>query len=61
VATELALIAAFVYLPPLQAVIGTAAFPAWLWLPLLAPGPALLLVDDRVRRTVASHRKEGRS
>jgi P-type Ca2+ transporter type 2C len=42
VAAELAAIAAVVYLPALQAVIGTAPFPAWLWLPLLAaaPGPA---------------------
>jgi P-type Ca2+ transporter type 2C len=46
IATEIALIAAIVYLPPLQAVIGTAAFPAWLWLPLLAATPTLLAIDE---------------
>jgi P-type Ca2+ transporter type 2C len=46
IATELALIAAIVYLPPVQAAIGTAAFPAWLWLPLLAVSPTLLLIDE---------------
>jgi P-type Ca2+ transporter type 2C len=46
VASELAVIAAVVYLPPLQAVIGTAPFPAWLWLPLLAVAPTLLLIDE---------------
>jgi hypothetical protein len=46
VAAELAVIAAVVYLPALQAVIGTAPFPAWLWLPLLAAAPVLLLIDE---------------
>jgi P-type Ca2+ transporter type 2C len=46
IATELALIAAIVYLPPVQAVIGTAAFPAWLWLPLFAATPTLLAIDE---------------
>jgi P-type Ca2+ transporter type 2C len=46
IATELALIAAIVYLPPVQAVIGTAAFPAWMWLPLFAATPTLLVIDE---------------
>jgi P-type Ca2+ transporter type 2C len=46
IGTELALIAAIVYLPPLQAIIGTAAFPAWLWIPLLAATPTLLAIDE---------------
>lgn len=54
VATELAFIALIVYAPPAQAVVGTAPFPAWLWAPLLACSPALLLVDEvrkwRLRR-----------
>ena len=54
IASELAVIAAVVYLPPLQAVIGTAAFPLVLWLPLLAFSPLLMLLDEarkaRVRR-----------
>jgi P-type Ca2+ transporter type 2C len=46
VATELVFIAVIVYAPPAQAIVGTAPFPAWLWLPLLACSPALLLVDE---------------
>jgi P-type Ca2+ transporter type 2C len=46
IGTEVALIAAIVYLPPLQAIIGTAAFPAWLWIPLLAATPTLLAIDE---------------
>jgi P-type Ca2+ transporter type 2C len=46
IASELAVIAALVYLPPLQAVVETAAFPAWLWLPLLAVAPTLLVIDE---------------
>jgi P-type Ca2+ transporter type 2C len=46
VASELAVVAAIVYLPPLQAVVGTAPFPAWLWLPLLAVAPTLLVIDE---------------
>lgn len=55
VASELAVIAAVVYLPPLQAVVGTAAFPAWLWLPLLAMAPALLIIDE-VRKALHRYR-----
>jgi P-type Ca2+ transporter type 2C len=54
IASEVAVILAIVYLPPLRAVIGTAPFPPWLWLVLLAAAPTLLFVDEvrkaRVRR-----------
>jgi P-type Ca2+ transporter type 2C len=46
VATELVFIAVIVYAPPAQAIVGTAPFPAWLWLPLLACAPVLLVVDE---------------
>jgi P-type Ca2+ transporter type 2C len=46
IASELLVIAAIVYLPPFQAVIGTAAFAAWLWLPLVALSPLLLVIDE---------------
>jgi P-type Ca2+ transporter type 2C len=55
VAFELALIAAIVYVPPFQTLIGTAAFPAWLWVPLLGLAPTLLLVDE-VRKAVLRYR-----
>lgn len=59
IATELAVIAAVVYLPPLQALVGTAAFPAWHWLVVLAAAP-LLLVADELRKALV-HRLPGRS
>jgi P-type Ca2+ transporter type 2C len=55
IASELAVIAAIVYLPPLQRVVGTAPFPGWLWLPLLAVAPLLLVVDE-ARKTLVRHR-----
>jgi P-type Ca2+ transporter type 2C len=55
VASELAVIAAVVYLPPLQRVIGTAPFPTWLWLPLLAAAPVLLFIDE-VRKALLRYR-----
>ncbi len=58
IASELAVIVAIVYLPPLQAVIGTAAFPAWLWLPLLATAPLLLVIDE-VRKAAIRRRARG--
>ena len=62
VASELVLIVAFVYLDPLAAVIGTGPFAAWLWVPLLALSPLLLLVDEvrkglRARRTRSAARR----
>jgi magnesium-transporting ATPase (P-type) len=46
VASEVAVIAAIVYVPWLQRVIGTAAFPAVGWLWLLLGIPILPLVDE---------------
>jgi magnesium-transporting ATPase (P-type) len=53
-ASELAVILAIVYLPPLQAVIGTAALPLVAWVPLLAISPLLMLLDEA--RKAASRR-----
>ena len=61
IASELLVIAAIVYLPPLQAVIGTAPFPAWLWLPLLAAAPALLVIDEARKALVHRAGQEVRS
>jgi P-type Ca2+ transporter type 2C len=55
IASELLVIAAIVYFPPLQRLIGTAPFPAWLWLPLLAAAPTLLIIDE-FRKALARHR-----
>jgi P-type Ca2+ transporter type 2C len=55
VGTELVFIAVIVYLPPAQAVVGTAPFPAWLWVVLLACAPVLLVVDE-VRKAVLRRR-----
>jgi P-type Ca2+ transporter type 2C len=51
VLTEVVFIAVIVYFPPAQAVVGTAPFPAWLWLPLFACAPLLLVVDE-VRKAI---------
>ncbi|MTV25378.1 cation-transporting P-type ATPase [Nitriliruptoraceae bacterium ZYF776] len=60
VASEVLVILAIVYLPPLQRVIGTAPFPGWLWLVLLAVSPTLLVADEArkwlVRRRPTSSR-----
>jgi len=55
IATELLLIAAIVYVPFLQDVIGTAAFAPGNWLFLAAWAPALLLVDE-ARKALVRHR-----
>jgi P-type Ca2+ transporter type 2C len=55
IASELAIILAIVYVPPVQRIIGTAPFPAWMWLPLLAVAPALLVIDE-VRKAVVRRR-----
>ena len=52
---KLLVIAAIVYFPPLQRLIGTAPFPAWLWLPLVAVAPTLLLIDE-IRKAIARRR-----
>jgi P-type Ca2+ transporter type 2C len=56
IATELVLIAFVVYVPPVQAVIGTAAFPWWLWGPLFAASPLLLVIDE-LRKAVLRRRQ----
>ena len=53
---ELVLVAAFIYLPPFQTVIGTAPFPAWIWIALLGLSPLLLIIDE-VRKALL-RRKE---
>jgi P-type Ca2+ transporter type 2C len=56
IATELVLIAVVVYVPPVQALIGTAAFPLWLWGPLVAAIPTLLVIDE-LRKFVLRRRR----
>ncbi|HEX2849804.1 MAG TPA: cation-transporting P-type ATPase [Acidimicrobiales bacterium] len=56
VATELALVLAVVYVPPLQKVIGTAALPAAAWVPLIAVSPLLMLLDE-ARKAVVRRRE----
>jgi P-type Ca2+ transporter type 2C len=56
IATELVLIAVVVYVPPVQALIGTAAFPLWLWGPLLVAVPTLLVIDE-LRKAVLRRRR----
>ena len=60
IATELAVIAAIVYLPPLQALVGTMPFPAWQWLVVLAAAP-LLLVADELRKAIVRRSAKGQS
>jgi magnesium-transporting ATPase (P-type) len=55
IASELVVIAAIVYLPLLNEVIGTAPFPAVTWLALLV-GIPLLPIADEVRRIVTGRR-----
>jgi P-type Ca2+ transporter type 2C len=59
VLTELVFIAVIVYLPPAQAIVGTAPFPPWLWVVLLACAPVLLVVDE-VRKGVLRRRHDAR-
>jgi magnesium-transporting ATPase (P-type) len=53
-ASELVVILAIVYVPPLQSVIGTGALPLVAWVPLLAVSPLLMLLDEA--RKAASRR-----
>jgi magnesium-transporting ATPase (P-type) len=55
IAVEIALIAALVYLPWLQAIFDTAPLPAANWLLLLACTPALLIADE-LRKAFVRHR-----
>jgi hypothetical protein len=57
VLTELVFIAVIVYVPIAQAIVGTAPFPAWLWVVLLACAPVLLVVDE-VRKAVLRRRHD---
>jgi P-type Ca2+ transporter type 2C len=59
IASELLLIAIVVYVPPVQAFLGTAAFPLWLWGPLLAASPTLLVIDE-LRKAVLRRRQRRR-
>lgn len=51
IASELMVITAIVYAPPLQRLVGTSPFPPWLWVPLLALSPTLLVLE-RLRAAV---------
>jgi Trk K+ transport system NAD-binding subunit len=55
IGSELVIIALIVYAPPLQAAIGTAAFPPWTWLALAALTPLLLVIDE-VRKALVRRR-----
>ncbi len=54
IATELALVFAIIYFPPLQRVFGTAALPLHYWLFLLAWTPVLLVAEEIRKRVVSS-------
>lgn len=56
IASELLLIAGIVYLRPLQALIGTAAFPPANWIFLFAWTPSLFFVDE-LRKALARRRE----
>lgn len=59
IASELAIIALIVYVPFLNDLIGTAAFPAghWLWLAALSP---LLLGVDELRKMLTARMRRGK-
>lgn len=59
IATEIALLAAIVYVRPFQQLIGTAAFPLGNWLFLFAWTPSLLVIDEL--RKVMVRRRERRA
>lgn len=52
IATELVLVFAIIYFPPLQRVFGTAALPLPYWLFLLAWTPALLVAEEIRKRAI---------
>jgi Ca2+-transporting ATPase len=58
IVSQLALVTAIIYLPPLQWIFGTAAFPAVNWVFLVACMPLLLVVDE-VRKALARRRTRG--
>ncbi|HQE92714.1 MAG TPA: cation-transporting P-type ATPase [Anaerolineae bacterium] len=55
IASELALAALLIYVPFLQQLFDTAAFPVWQWLFLFAWTPALLITDE-IRKAFARRR-----
>ncbi len=59
IATELALIAAIVYVPAFQHFIGTAAFPLSYWPFLFACIPSVLLVDELRKAVLRWHERAG--
>jgi Ca2+-transporting ATPase len=60
VAVELVLLAAVVYLPPLQRLLGTAPLPPVAWGPLAACPAALVLVDAAWKRVLARRARRRR-
>ena len=67
IATEIILVASIIYVPVLQTIFGTAAFPLRNWLFLFAWTPSLLLIDElrkallrwRERRRTVLRQKKG--
>jgi magnesium-transporting ATPase (P-type) len=55
IVTELILIVLIVYAPPLQYIFGTAEFPLYSWLFLVAMMPALLLIDEARKWLLRRH------
>ncbi|NLG49613.1 MAG: cation-transporting P-type ATPase [Chloroflexi bacterium] len=55
IASEIVIILALVYLPPLQRIFDTAAFPLRNWLFLVALSP-LLLITDEIRKAIVRRR-----
>jgi len=60
IATELILVFAIIYFPPLQRVFGTAALPLHYWVFLLAWTPSLLVAEE-IRKKVGSMKKKWRN
>ena len=60
IAVELALILLLTYVPALQQIFDTSAFPAQQWLFLFALAPVLLLADE-LRKLLVRHRRAGKS
>ncbi len=55
IATELLVVAAIIYLPPLNALFGTAPFATANWLFLFALTPSLLIADEARKAWVRRH------
>jgi magnesium-transporting ATPase (P-type) len=55
IVTELILIVLIVYAPPLQSIFGTADFPVYSWLFLVAMMPVLLLIDEARKWLLRRH------